>query len=611
MSKRYLYLDTETHGAEKMYSMPPEEFFRLGQYAWDDGPVVLTTDIEEIRQAVREADYVVGHNLISYDISYLFGVESLESLQMCLDRKVLDTFVIASLVTPAPYSYTDRKGHTYYDAAAPGTARKYLSLDNLAFQFELPGKVGSLQDLAKKYNPPKTLVANLDYGVIPLDDPEFLEYAEGDIIAVRALWHYLRDRIREQDYNRDYIWRELTIAGINAQITRNGICVDREAAEARVNELAVEREKFMQWLVETYNFPTEGKAPWSTTEGKAVIMRVLAEYGITPETRPDWPCTPTGAPKLGGDELIALTKGTGAEAFGQAMAALKGQRSLAQLALDSTHADGRVHPEITTLQRSGRTSVQKPGLTVWTAKGDGAVEKRYFVADPGHVFLEADYSAADARAVAALSGDAEYAKRLEPGVDPHELTGRIFFGDESYDSNPGEYRQVAKAANHMMSYRVGARKMADSTGVTVAEAKEFLRLYKEAYPWVALWQDMVTQEGEEFGYVTNTWGRRMTVDEGRSFTQSSALHGQSTTREILFDGLIRIVRDAIEHARFIRATIHDAVLFCLPEGRAEELADYVCDRMSTTFDPGTQLSQPIDFTVSRGPLAKNWYEAGH
>ena len=610
MAKHYAFIDCETHNAGLEYSMSAREFFRLGQYAIDDGPVQVTTDYDEFVAVVRNAEYVVGHNIILYDLSWLFGTDSIESLQMALDHRVIDTFVLGSLVTPAPYSYTDRNGHTFYDAAKPEQAMRWLSLDNLAYQHGLPGKVGSLTELAKKYNPPKTLVRDLDYGLIPVDDPEFLEYAEGDIEAGRALWYYQRDQIKAQDYSGPYIWDEMVNWAINAQISRNGWLVDAEAACARVQELESNRDRIMAHLVETYDFPTEGKSPWASAKGKAVIMQVLAEHGITPATRPEWQRTPTGAPKLGGEDLLALTEGTDAQEFGSALAMLKGQRSLAQLALDSMHADGRVHPDITCLQRSGRTSVQRPGLTVWTARGDKAVEKSYFIADPGCKLVELDYSAADARAVAAVSGDPEFAKRFEPGADMHEITGRIFFGDEKYDSDPVFWRNKTKPGTHLMSYRGGAGRLAETLGVSLDEAKGFLKQYREAYPWVARWQDEVTREGDT-GWVTNSWGRRMMVDDGRSFTQSSALIGQSSTREVLYQGLRRIAHERIEAIRWIRATIHDAVVWCIPEPELEVAVPWITERMTIVFDPKTPVSQPIEFTMSAGKPADNWYLAGH
>src|SRR5690606_698026 len=212
--------------------------------------------------------------------------------------------------------------------------------------------------------------------------------------------------------------------------------LDVPAAQARVAELQTRREAILKDLQDRYGFPTEGKSPWATDQGKAAILAALADYGITPETV-DWPKTPAWEKRditlreayakadeldrqadawqaeidsgelteykrgvrerwiardkakaaeiranplppayglsLGGEELIELTQGTGAEDLGRALAELKGQRSLAQLALDSMHPDGFVHPDITMLQRSGRWSTTNPGLTVWTSRGEGAV----------------------------------------------------------------------------------------------------------------------------------------------------------------------------------------------------------------------------------------------
>ena len=121
----------------------------------------------------------------------------------------------------------------------------------------------------------------------------------------------------------------------------------------------------------------------------------------------------------------------------------------------------------------------------------------------------------------------------------------------------------------------------------------------------------MTREGES-GYVTNSWGRRMVVDPDRSFNQSSALIGQSSTREILFDGLIAIARERLEVIRYLRMTVHDAIVLSVPEDEKEETVTYVQGKMTQTFDPKTNVSQPVEFPVSVGPLdAYDWFGAGH
>ena len=203
-------------------------------------------------------------------------------------------------------------------------------------------------------------------------------------------------------------------------------------------------------------------------------MKALADHGITERSRPDWPRTPKGAVSLGGDVLISLTSGTEAEELGRSLAELKGQRPLAQLALDSMHEDGFVHPSITMLQKSGRWSTTNPGLTVWTRWGEGAAEKRYFLPDSDDdVLLELDYSNADARAVAAMSGDRKYAQRFQPGADGHTINALAAWGKEKFDSDPEYYRQLAKPGGHGWGYRIGAKKLASTWGLPVEEAKLF------------------------------------------------------------------------------------------------------------------------------------------
>lgn len=610
MTKDFLFFDIESHNSGRQYSMPAREFFRLGQYAINDGPVVLTTDYDELVDQIRKADYVVGHNIVSFDLPVIFGTDSMEPLEMAIQRKVICTFVLASCVNPAPYSYVNKDGRQVFDGAKPERAKSWLALDEQAFQLGVEGKFGDLKELAKKHNPPKTKVGDLDFGLIPLDDPEFLAYAEQDVIATRHIYHALIARLKAQNYSGEYVWREMLVWSINAQITRNGVLVNTEEAQARVDELAAERDRIMDWLVADFDMPTDSKMPWKSNAGKGAILKALDTFGIRPEGNDAWTRTASGAPSFSGDTMIAVTEGTEAEELGRALATLQGQRSLAALALESTYEDGRVHPDIACLQRSGRTSVQRPGLTVWTARGPGAIEKRYFIADPGHVMVEMDYNAADARAVSAVSGDEAFAERFAPGADAHEITGRIFFG-EKYDDDPVYYRNRTKPGTHGMAYRVGAKKLAATLGVTVPEAMGFLDNYKKTYYWVAAWQDRVTQEGDR-GFVTNSWGRRMVVDPDRSFNQSSALIGQSTTREILFDGLIAIARDRIELIRNLRMTIHDAVVWSLPELTVEQDVEYILSKMTQTFDPKTNVSIPIEFPMSVGVLnATDWHGAGH
>ena len=675
MSKT-LYFDIESHNAGRELEFEPRNFVRLFQYAWDDEPVQMTTDYDLALSLLREADYVAGHNIISFDLTAIFGYESLEPLYMAMRRKVIDTYYLANLLTPAPERFKMRSGRMAVETTDPvGHSMVWLSLDNLCFQFGLEGKLGDLKELAKKYNPPKTKVGDLDFGLIDLEDPEFLAYAEQDVIATRALYQYLLHEIRKQKYPGDYIWREMELMSATVgQMHRNGILVDQEYAKQRIQEQENQKQETLTWLVENYDFPTEGKAPWSTTAGKEATLRALADFGFTPENTPGWALTPTGAPKLGGADLLVFTEGTPAEEFVRALGALKGMRAISQTVLDNLKPDGRVHPDITSLQRSGRWSFTKPGVTIFGERNERLkADKALFIAEPGNVLAGFDYSSADARAMASLSGDSNYAKRFatdEDGndlYDAHNLTGEAVFGADAYYGDGDRsakarppLRPATKPIGHGSNYGIGAYKLAgginkackeagldmffwapagknrdgsfrakplsipdefkhvirndELTGAPLPDnlflAKNILEQMNEAYPHLANYKERMYKFGEANGYVENSWGRRMPVVKARAYTQAPSQQGQGTTREVMGDAILRLIRRGEYYIRSLRAIIHDELLLSLSEDRIEEDIVVVRECMEVEFDPKTLTGLKMPFPVGYG-YGKSWKDAAH
>lgn len=617
-----LFMDTETKGVQHLYNLKPEEQFHLGQWAWGrDGEVRTTPDYDTFMHEVSQADLLVAHNGF-YDLRVIHGKGSRRPLELSLNRQVLDTFSWYPLRFRVPNYYTNRAGKKattlQKGKQKPELIKRFLALDNLTHHHNLPGKSGDLVALAREFNPKGTLKDDLDFSLIPADEPRFVEYAIQDIVALQALASFMLD---EGGSITEYEWREMAVTGINDQISNNGFTVDFGTAQARVDELAAEKDEVMTWLVDNFSFPTSGKQPWRSAEGKRVIFDVLEGFGITEESCPDWERTETGNLSLGGQVMIDLTEGVSEEAekFGRGLATLMGQRSLAELALDSAWEDGKAHPEITALQRSGRFSMTKPSLPIWTARGKGAVEKSYFVASPGCKLVEMDFSNADQRIVAALSGDHNYAKRFEPGVDGHEVSGRLMFGDEVYDSDPAGYRQIAKALSHAYAYGAGAKTLARTSKLPESEdpsldplrlAYQFIDAMDSAYPFNKAWRHDAYQEGKS-GWVVSTWGRRMPVDEDRSFTQSPGLLGQAGTRDVLCDGLLAIAYDKIEVMEWLVATVHDAVIWDIPEEHLDWTVPYIRSKLERTYDPKTDIGLPTFFPVSCGKPADNWFEAGH
>jgi DNA polymerase family A len=570
-----LIVDTETHGSEHRWNMAPRDFFRLGQYAWGEGDVVLTQDFDEVVDALRSARLIIGHQIHSYDLSYLLGDEA-------LDLPVFDTLVHATCVTPAPDRFLNSKGVVQL-SNSPSSALAFHSLENSCFTFGIPGKHGNLKEMAKRYG--------CEIGEIPIND-EYEDYARQDVIANRELARAMFSVAHPTDYE----WREQEVAAINAQISRNGFRVDRAVAEARVQQLQRRKDALLVDLVLDYGFPTKGKQPWRSSAGKQAILDILGPHAVKLAK------TKKKAPSLSGDSVKAATEGTELEELGETLGELLGQRSLAQLALDNVQDDDFVHPDITSLQRSRRFSVSNPGLSVWTAHGPGAVEKSYFVADDDdHYLYEMDFAAADARVVAAYSGDRRYLRDMtDPKFDAHAQTAQWCFGAR-YANDPREYRQRAKPVTHSIPYGAGGKRVSETVGISQSEGYDVIKKFGRTYPSVARWMERSREEGKT-GTLQNAWGGVLYLEPGREYTQSPALFGQNGTRELLVDGLIRCRDAGLLH--YLKITVHDAVVFSFPKDRHEAMKAEAEACFTTKF-------REVPFPLTSGLPAPNWYEAGH
>lgn len=587
---RLLTFDVETYDSSDLWNVPPETFVRLIGYSFNGGPVTLTTSLDEIRDAIRGADLVIGHNIHAFDLTAVFGQDSTEPLRLARQGKVLDTWVHATLANPAPFMYTDRKGRKRL-AAKPEQAKTWFSLDQQAFNLGVVGKTMDLKELAKEFG---------GFHRIPVDDRRFREYLEQD---VKMTWLIAVALLKKMPLD-GYAKREQLNAAIDAQNSRNGWRIDEGKAQSRVAELQAINDKFMEMLVTKYGLPSEGKAPLRTKAGKAALLAVLESVGITKEMLPK---TPKGQPSLG--RLSDLdVQDPAAKELVAAIDGIAGLRPLAQAALDGMHMDGKVHPQITTLQRSGRKSTTNPGLTVWTSRGAGAIEKSYFIPNAAdEVLVEFDYSQADARIVAAYSGDWAFAQRFAPGADSHMLTAYAVWGKDVVDADPTKYRTIAKMLGHAYAYRAGARTLSKAAKQPYAVAQQFVAAMEAAYPDVTKWQNRVTAEGRN-GWVRNAWGRLMMVERGREWTQAPALYGQSGTREIVVDALIRMPDEILT---MLVAQVHDALVFSIPKDRAEEITATIKQCMETDWQPPDGSGQRVHFPVGMGPLAVDWMQASH
>jgi DNA polymerase I-like protein with 3'-5' exonuclease and polymerase domains len=133
--------------------------------------------------------------------------------------------------------------------------------------------------------------------------------------------------------------------------------------------------------------------------------------------------------------------------------------------------------------------------------------RRAFVADPGHVFISADYASMELVVCAALSGDETMTRLLNEGRDLHSYTARYAFkvgmdlDDAEFKKRYKDYRQKAKIVNFALIYGGTAYTLIRNFGFQEQEAVQLIQGYFEAYPQVKTWMERVYKELETKGYV--------------------------------------------------------------------------------------------------------------
>ncbi len=171
---------------------------------------------------------------------------------------------------------------------------------------------------------------------------------------------------------------------------------------------------------------------------------------------------------------------------------------------------GRVHTSYSQVAAvTGRLASSDPNLqNIPIRSEEGREIRRAFVPRAeGWTLLSADYSQIELRVLAHLSADEHLCAAFEAGEDIHRRTAARIFGIDPAFVTP-EIRSRAKAINFGIVYGMGATRLAQDTGISRAEAVEFIDNYFRAYPKVKQFVESLKQQARDQGYVTTLLGRR-------------------------------------------------------------------------------------------------------
>ncbi len=275
---------------------------------------------------------------------------------------------------------------------------------------------------------------------------------------------------------------------------------------------------------------------------------------------------------------------------------------------------GRIHSNFhQTVTVTGRISSSEPNLQNIPIRTElGREMRKMFVASPGHIFLDADYSQIELRVLAHISRDEAMIEAFSSGKDIHRSTAAKIFGVAQEDVT-SEMRTAAKAVNFGLIYGKGEFSLAQDLQISMKESKAIIEDYLGSFPKVRDYMKAVVAEAKEKGYVTTLLGRRRALPELsssnfqlRAFGERAALNTpiQGTAADIIKLAMIRVFKRLEKEnlSSKLILQVHDELIVEAPMEEAERAGQILQEEMEKAF----LLKAPLLADMQSG---KSWFDA--
>ena len=396
---------------------------------------------------------------------------------------------------------------------------------------------------------------------------------------------------------------EFPLAQVLADMTRIGMLVDRDG----IDQFGVKLRSELEQVLTRIHMET-GSASFNPNSTKQLGEMLFVTMGLPhgKKTQRGW--------STDAETLEALRDYPLVEDILQYRAYQKLNSTYVEGLLKVIGEDGRIHTTFNqTEARTGRLSSDNPNLQNIPIRTElGSQLRAYFVARPGCVLVDADYSQIELRILAHVTGDEHMQQAFLTGEDIHRSTAAKIYGLPLEQVTP-RLRSSAKAINFGIMYGKGAYSLSKDIGVSVKEADAFLKNYLATFPKVSGYMDKTISDARNCGYVSTLFGRRRSLPELASNNHNIRASGermarntpiQGTAADVIKLAMVRVwrrLRDEKMESRLI-LTVHDELIVEAPEAEAAKAAAILQEEMEGCVN----YAVPLSTEVHQG---KNWLEA--
>ena len=447
------------------------------------------------------------------------------------------------------------------------------------------------------------LDANENDYALPRISARYLGAERQGTQAVFALYPVLDEKLHELKMNRLYEEIELPLCRVLSDMEQAGFYVDRKAlydfGENLNGDIARLQESIWDHAGHDFNINSPKQL------GEVLFEELMLPSGK--KTKTGWSTNVDVLEKLRGKHPII-------EEVLEYRTLTKLKSTYADGLLKVIAEDGRIHSSFQmTVTATGRLSSTEPNLqNIPIRKKLGAEIRKMFVAGPGMVLVDADYSQIELRLLAHISGDEAMREAFLSGEDFHTVTASRVFGIPVEEVTP-LLRSRAKAVNFGIVYGISAFSLAQDIGVFPNEAKAYMDAYLDKYHGVRDYMKQIVAQAKENGYVDTLFGRRRYLPElkssnfnVRSFGERVALNMpvQGTAADIIKLAMVNVARKLKEQqlqARLI-LQVHDELIVECPESEAETVRVL----LESEMENAVQLSVPL---TAEAHIGHSWAEA--
>ena len=396
---------------------------------------------------------------------------------------------------------------------------------------------------------------------------------------------------------------EFPLAQVLADMTRIGMLVDRDG----IDQFGVKLRSELEQVLTRIHMET-GSASFNPNSPKQLGEMLFDTMGLPhgKKTQRGW--------STDAETLESLRDYPLVEDILQYRAYQKLNSTYVEGLLKVIGEDGRIHSTFNqTEARTGRLSSDNPNLQNIPIRTElGSQLRAYFIAKPGCVLVDADYSQIELRILAHITGDEHMQQAFLNGEDIHRSTAAKIYGIPQEEVT-SRLRSSAKAINFGIMYGKGAYSLAKDIGVSVKEADAFLKNYLAAFPKVSGYMDKTIADAKACGYVSTLFGRRRALPElassnfnvrssGERMARNTPIQG--TAADVIKLAMVRVwkrLRNEKMESRLI-LTVHDELIVEAPQAEAEKAAQILREEMEGCV----QYAVPLSTDVHAG---KNWLEA--